>query len=188
MKTYTKVCPRAGHEPFFEISFCKPALPFLCLHFWAPGYLRRLRWLWALQEVMKREGMIVAILLCKWVLLITGLRILIRNFIPGTLQAKKKKKMWLLRNQVTCLYPTIFASPNSPSEISQPPTTTGLGLSRKGFLFSSLKKGQWISSFSLSPLESYDKCGRAPGESKYSQQTLKEGHWKFPMAGNGLSE
>ena len=66
--------------------------------------------------------------------------------------------------------------------------TTGLGLSRKGFLFSSLKKGHWICSFSLSPLESYDKSGRAPGESKYSQQTLKEGHWKFPTGGNGLSE
>ena len=117
MKTYTKVCPRAGHEPFFEISFCKPALPFLCLHFWAPGYRRRpfpscwvLMWLWALQEVIKREGMIVAILLCKWVLLTTGLRILIRNLIiPGTLQGKKKKNrcgsLETMRHVCIPLYP-----------------------------------------------------------------------------------
>ena len=99
MKTYTKVCPRAGHESFFEISFCKAALPFLCLHFGAPGYLRRpfplcwvLIWLWSLQEMMKREGMIVAILMSMWVVLTTRLRILIRNFIPVFCKEKKKNR------------------------------------------------------------------------------------------------
>lgn len=73
--------------------------------------------------------MTVAILMCESLILTTGFRILIRNFIPHTLQGGGG----ILANHVAYLYFPMFLSPNSPSEVSQPPRTTWIVSTQKCF-------------------------------------------------------
>ena len=73
----------------------------------------------------------------KWVVLTTGLRILVRNFIPDTLQGKKNRRRSLEPCDIFVFhYILISKEPFRNLSATQDHWTC---LSRKGFLFSSLK-------------------------------------------------
>lgn len=96
--------------------------------------------------------MTVAIFMYESMVPITGCRILIRNFIPGTLQGKKN----ILTNHEICLYLTISLSPNSPFKALQPLRTTWILPTQKDFsvfllnAYILLKKKKLLIGFSVS--------------------------------------